>query len=314
MVRHNAKKLSFGIICRVAIHSALSATFCLVVVPASRPGNSDRGHKKVTLIFHARDQDNNLVNPSSVDVQVTERGRKLKLVDGPKSAGPLRVALLLDSNYHQRKVLTLERRTAAEMLLEFEKRDAKAVIVRYGTEIYPSGELTNDWARLKGFVDSTPIETDKHNETVLLYDAMKRAIESLGNEPATNAVVIFSEGNDRGSSIGWEKLARLAQRSHTACYVALFADHSFYGREVRHYGYRLVELAPRTGGQLWEVGANARQAHEIAQQLVMTLDSQGTIEVLVPNGGRADIFHSIKVASSGYHVIAQLGYFEAEAK
>jgi hypothetical protein len=51
------------------------------------------------------------------------------------------------------------------------------------------------------------------------YDAMKRAFEKLSDGPGTKAVVIFAEGNDHGSSIGWKSLTRLAHRAQIACYV-----------------------------------------------------------------------------------------------
>src|SRR5260370_31545299 len=108
---------------------------------------------------------------------------------------------------------------------------------------------------------------------------MKRAFEKLGDGPGTKAVVIFAEGNDHGSSIGWASLARLAQRGHIACYVVMFADHSFYGREVRHYGYYLVELAPKTGGRFWGVGDNPPKAHETPEPLILALDLPVLLEV-----------------------------------
>ncbi len=290
------------------ICTPLLATLCLAARQAS-PGKSDGGYKKIALIIRVSDQRGNPVAPSSVKViQVTEHGRKLQVVDGPKSAGPKQIALLIDSNFHQRKVLQLEQQTAVEMLSEFEKEKAQALVMGYGAEIHSSGELTDDFGSLKNFTSSLRVETDKRNETVLLYDGMKRAFEKLGDGPGTKAVVIFAEGNDHGSSIGWASLARLAQRGHIACYVVMFADHSFYGREVRHYGYYLVELAPKTGGRVWEVGDNPRKAHEATQQLALTLDSQDLIEVLVPDV-HANRFHPVKVTSPGYRVSAQTAYF-----
>ncbi len=288
----------------------LLAMPCLTV-PQANPGKSDGGYNKIALIIHVSDQRGNPVAPSSVkDIQVTEHGRKLQVVDDPKSAGPKQIALLLDSNFHQRNVLPLEQQAAVELLSEVEKEKAQALVMSYGAEIHSSGELTDDFRGLKNFTSSLRVETDKRNETVLLYDTMKRAIEKLGDGPGTKAVVTFAEGNDHGSSIGWKSLTRLAHRAHIACYVVLFADHTFYGREVRHYGYYLVELAPKTGGRLWEVGDNPRKAHEAAaQQLALTLDSQDLIEVLVPDV-HANRFHSVKVTSPGYQVSAQTGYFD----
>src|SRR5258708_32242577 len=96
---------------------------------------------------------------------------------------------------------------------------------------------------------------------------MKRAFEKLGDGPRTKAVVIFAEGNDHGSSIGWASLARLAQRGHITCYVVMFADHSFYGREGRHYGYYLVELAPKTGGRVFGVCGKPPKEPQTAAEL-----------------------------------------------
>jgi len=303
------KDRTLGTVVIATVCSSLLATLCMAVAENSKRGKSDGGQKKVALIIHAKDQRGNPVAPSSVkDIQVTEHGKKLQVVGGPNRAGPRQIALLLDSNFHQRKVLALEQQTAVELVSEFEREKAQALVMSYGAEIHSSAELTDDWAGLKNFTGSLQVETDKHNETVLLYDAMKRALEKLG-DGGTKAVVVFAEGNDHGSSIGWTSLARMAQRAHVACYVVLFADHSFYGREVRHYGYYLVELAPKSGGRLWEVGDNPRKAHETVKQVTALLESQGLIEVLVPDV-RRNRFHSLIVSSSGYRISAQTGYFD----
>jgi len=294
----------------VVICGPLLVTVCLAVAQTSNPRTADVGQEKVALIIHAADQVGNPVAPYLLkDVVVMGHGKKLQVVDGPKSAGPKRIALLLDSSFHQQKVLPLEQRTAVELLSKFETEKARALVMRYGAEIHSSGEFTDDFGSLKNFTSSLRVETDKRNETVLLYDTMKRAIEKLSDGPGTKAIVVFAEGNDHGSSIAWRSLARMAQRDHVACYVVLFADHSFYGREVRRYGYYLVELAPKTGGRLWEVGDNPRKAHETAQEVIPLLDSQGLIEVLVPDV-RSNRFHPVKVTSTGYQVSAQTGYFD----
>lgn len=292
------------------IYSPLLATLCFAVAQTASLGQGVGSQKKIALIIHLSDQRGNPVAPSSVkDLQVIEHGKRLQVVDGPKSAGPKQIALLLDSNFHQQEVLPLEQQTAVELLSKFEKEKAQAFVMSYGAEIHSSGELTDSWATLKGFTGLVRAETDKHNETVLLYDAMKRALEGLGDGPGTKAVVVFAEGNDHGSSVGWASLARLAQRKHIACYVVMFADHSFYGREVRHYGYYLVELTPKTGGRLWEVGENSRKAHEAAQQIALELDSQGLIEVLAPDV-HANRFHPVKIVFPGYQIKAQTGYYD----
>ena len=288
----------------------LLATFCVAVPQTSIPGTRGVGQKKIALIIHVADQAGNPVPPGSLkDIVALEHGKRLQIVDGPKSAGPAQIALLLDSNFHQQTVLPLEQQTAVDLLTQFQKEKAQALVMSFGAQIHSSGELTSDFAALQTFTGSLQVETDKRNETVLLYEAMKRAYEKLYEGSGTKVIIVLAEGNDRGSSIDWKSLVRLAQRAHIACYFVLFADHSFYGREVRHYGYYLVELAPKTGARLWEVGDSPRRAQETAQQLASALDSQGLIEVLVPDGHR-NRFHPVKVTSPGYRITAQTGYFD----
>jgi VWFA-related protein len=305
------KDRRFGTAVLAVFCGPLLATLCFSITRSSNSGKSDSGQEKVTLIIHVSDQHGTPIASNAVrDIQVIEHGKKLQVVDGPKSAGPKRIALLLDSNFHQQKVLPLEQQTALELLSEFRKEKAQAIVTSYGTEIHSSGNLTDDFEGLKTFTVSLRAETAKHDETVLLFDAMKRAFEKLDDGPGTKAVIVFAEGNDHGSTIGWGSLARLAQRAHIACYVVLFADHSFYGpKAIRRYGWDLAELAPKTGGRLWEVGNNPGKAREIAQRLALMLDGQAVIEVLVPEV-RLNRFHPLKVSSPDYRISAQTGYFD----
>jgi high affinity Mn2+ porin len=313
MLRLNARTLKdrrLGALIIAIIPAPLFATLCLAAPQTANSGTADGDHKKVALILHAADRAGNAVPPASLkDIVVMQDGKKLQIVDGPKSAGRQQIALLLDASFHQQKVFALEQQTAVEMLSAFEKNKAQALVMSYGAEIHSSGELTADLVSLHAFTGSLRVETGKRNQTVLLYEAMKRAYEKLYQGSGTKAVVVLAEGNDYGSSINWKTMAVLAQRAHIACYFVLFADHSFYGRELRHYGYYLVELAPRTGGTLWEVGDTPRKARQTSQQLIRMLDSQGLLEVLVPNV-HANRFHTVKVTSPGYRVTAQTGYFD----
>lgn len=275
-------------------------------------GADNNGLKRVRLVVHVTDKSGNPVPQASLkEIEVMEHGAKLQVVERPRGAGPKQVVLLLDSSFHQRKVLALEQQTALELLSQFEKEKAQASVMGYGAEIRSSGELTDYFGSLKSFTNSLQVETDKRNETVLLYDAMKRAFDKLSNGSGTKAVLIFAEGNDNGSSIGWKSLIRLAHRSHIACYAVLFADHSFYGTKgIRRYGWDLnFEVAPKTGGKLWEAGDSQRKARKITQQVIAALDSQDLIEVLVPDF-HTNRFHSVKVTSPAYRISAQTGYFD----
>src|SRR5262249_42895354 len=190
-----------------------------------------------------------------------------------------------------------------------EKDKARAFVMNYGAEIHNSGALTEDWDRLRNFNRSIEADLDKRNYAILLFDALKRAIDTLSDGPGTKAIVLFAEGNGYGNSVGWKTLVRLAEQKQIACYVVLFADHTFYGaKSIRHYGRDLVELVPKTGGKFWEAGRNSRKATEFAQKIVREIDSQSLLEV-APSGTRGDTFHPVNVTSRGRRLDAQAAYF-----
>lgn len=310
MVFHKPKNLATG---PMVAAVAIAWLWTVLQVGAAQPtkATSDRSSRKIVgLVVHAANRHGDVVPPNSLTgVEVTERGDKLQVVQGPEKDGLPRVALVLDANFHQRKVFRLERETAEALLSKFESKDAQGMVMSFGSRIHSSGALTDNWEALRTFNRSLDVETDEHNDIVLMFDSIRLAIEKLGDGPGTKAVILFAEGNDHGSSTGWQSLARLAQHNHTACYVVLFADHSFYGtKSIRRYGWDLVELSPQTGGKLWEAGNNSGKSTKITQEITRELNSQCLIEVLA-SPTPVDRFHVVRVTAAGYRLRAQTGYF-----
>jgi len=269
------------------------------------------GRRTVTLILHATDKNGNPVPPSSLQaLEVAEHGEVLQIVNGPTSAGPKQIAFIVDSNFHQKQVLELEKETTESLLSRFEKGNTRALVMNYGTGIHTSGALTDNSDSLRTFTRSIQADTDKRNPTILLFDALKQAMDTLDNVSGNKGIVLFAEGNGYGNSVQRKTLASLAQQNHIACYVVLFADHTFYGpKAIRHYGWDLVDLARKTGGKFWEAGSNARKAETIAGEVVREANSQAIIEV-VPSTSSDHAFHRIKMTALGRRLQAQTGYFD----
>lgn len=291
----------------------LGAEVAAMTAPAVRDITEDEngGPKGVVLIMHATDKNGNPVPPSSLQaVEVTEHGEKLQILSGPTIARPAQIAFVVDSNFHQKQVLQLEKETLEGLLSYFKKERAHALVMNYGTDIHTSGALTEDLDSLRAFTRSIHADTDKRNETILLFDALKEAIDAVREASGNKAIVVFAEGNGYGNSVRQQTLAFLAQKDHIACYVVLFADHSFYGtKAIRRYGWDLVDLAPKTGGKFWEAGSDARKTEKIVAEIVRETSSQAIIEV-VPSVSRAHAFHRICVTSSKRRLQAQTGYYD----
>jgi hypothetical protein len=273
--------------------------------------DENHGRETVTLIMHSIDANGNPVPPSSLKViEVTEHGEKLQIVSGPQSLGLEQIAFVVDSNFHQKDVLQLEKDTVENLLSRFENREVRAFVMNYGTGIQTSGALTGDLNSLRTFTRSVRADTDKRNETILLFDALKQAIDALSVGSGNKAIILFAEGNGYGNFVRPQTLAPLAQQKHIACYVVLFADHSCHGpKGILRYGWDLVDLAAKTGGKFWEVGNNHRKAERITDDIVRETSSQVMVEI-VPRVSRTHGFHRVKVSSSGRRLQAQTGYFD----
>lgn len=272
--------------------------------------DSDRGPEKVTLIVHLPKQMlQNARSGGMTELQVWEHGERLVIAEGPRSAGAKQIAIVLDANVHQKNVLPLEKQTAERLIRDFSDQEARGTVVTYGAQLRSSGRLTDDWSSLRTFNSEIAADTDKDSQSILMFDAIKKAIDTLGASSGTKAVVLLAEGNDAGSMVGWKSVAKLAEHNHTAVYVVLFADHTFYGvKGIRHYGWDLIELAPKTGGKFWEVGGNTEKAEKVIQEIELEVETQGLLDVIGHKGLR-DSFHSVKIKLSGRSVPAQTGYF-----
>lgn len=301
---------------RILLIGMISAALSTVVLDAhpwlSDSADADQAKTSVTLIIHL---DQPRVQPAahsaSPNIEVSEHKQALRITSGPNEGGPKQVVIVLDANVHQRAVVGLEKETAERLLGDLDVEKARGAILSYGAEIHASGELTDDFDGLKSFNRSIQADSDKRNRTILMFDAMKRAMEILGSGSGTKALVLFAEGNDGGSAEGWKTVARLAESNHVACYVVLFADHTFYGtKAIRHYGWDLVELTPKTGGKFWEAGSNTHKAQRSVAEIKSQIDSQMLLEVAVANPGSQGKFHAVKVTTSGHRVFAQSGYFD----
>jgi hypothetical protein len=266
--------------------------------------------KQVDLILHLRAKHDGVGGPIvRSDLQLSESGHNLQILGDPKSARPREVVFLVDSNFHQREVFPLEIQTVTEILQTFQKWGTQSSIVSYGSQIHTSGEPTDHFDELRQFAMSLQPENDPHKHQILLWDSLKLAFQTLANETETATVILLAEGNDEGSSIGWNELARIAQHSHITCYVILFADHSFRGtKSIRRYGWELAELAPKTGGQMLEVGKSRSRAQKAIEKVITVLDTSVLIQVVPVSDHKA--LHRIKITSSRYKVLSQAGYFD----
>jgi VWFA-related protein len=252
---------------------------------------------------------------------------------------PLTLGLLVDTSMSQRRVLDQERSASHDFLDQVLREDKdKAFIIHFDREVELLQDLTS--SRDKLYKALGLLETPQHNPDsgsdspdsggaggrrgghsggTLLYDAVYLASnELMTKQQGRKALIVLSDGVDRGSKETLGSAVEAAQRADTLVYSILFKDDEAYSRGGgfsfpggmggggmgRHGGGRypqeprpdgkkvLEQISKETGGELFEVSKKQTisQIYSSIQEELRNLYNLG----YTPD--KAD-------ASAGYHKI-----------
>ncbi len=330
------------------------AILCLLVV-----GTRMRGQEKVDLTVHVkvvnvpatvRDKHGNIVNNlAKDDFVLTEDGRPQTLrYFSQESSLPLTLGLLVDTSMSQRRVLGQERTASSSFIDQMLRPDKdKAFLIHFDHEVELDQDLTSSREKLRSALDSlqTPQFTQtsggnsqgqnpsgypgrqghhdgsSHGGGTLLYDAVYLASDELMKKQAgRKALIVLSDGDDRGSKETLLTTIETAQRADTIIYSILFKDdndRSFgggfgergmgghhgglgggrdqYPQEQRVDGKKILEQMSReTGGRLFEVSGK-QTVEKIYAQIEEDLRNQYSLGYTPDRTDPGEGFHKISV-------------------
>jgi VWFA-related protein len=155
---------------------------------------------------------------------------------------PITIGLLVDTSLSQRHVLSAERTASYDFLNQMlhQEKD-RACVIHFDHEVEMLQDLTSDHKKLEDSLKllETPDNDDSSSggggyghghghggAGTLLYDAVYLASnEVMKKQQGHKALVILTDGVDRGSKETLEDAIEAAQRSDTLVYTILFADH-----------------------------------------------------------------------------------------
>jgi VWFA-related protein len=153
---------------------------------------------------------------------------------------PITIGLLVDTSLSQRHVLTAERTASYDFLNQMlhQEKD-RACVIHFDHEVEMLQDLTSDHKKLEDSLKllQTPDTDDSssgggyghghgHGGGTLLYDAVYLASnEVMKKQQGHKALIILTDGVDRGSKETLEDAIEAAQRADTLVYSILFADH-----------------------------------------------------------------------------------------
>src|SRR5579884_1595832 len=168
---------------------------------------------------------------------------------------PLTLGLLVDTSLSQRRVLGAER-TASYVFFEKVLREDKdhAFVIHFDREVELLQDLTSSRQKLEKALQLLDVAEPegqgrwqrqgpgRHAGTTL-YDAILLASDELmKKQQGRKALILLTDGVDRGSKTSLTDSIQSAQRADTLVYSILFADNDF------QQGYRPGGYGGRHGG------------------------------------------------------------------
>jgi len=203
--------------------------------------------KVVTLPVTVRDKHGKIIqNLTKDDFALTEDGRPQSIrYFSQESNLPLTLGLLVDTSRSQSNVLDAERNASRsffdQMLVQ--PKD-KAFLIHFDREVELLQDLTSSREKLQAALEllKTPSDRDSSNDPndsddsrsgsrgshhggTQLYDAVFLASnELMKKQTGRKALIILTDGVDRGSKTYLESAIESAQRADTVVYSIYFAD------------------------------------------------------------------------------------------
>jgi VWFA-related protein len=266
---------------------------------------------------------------------------------------PLTLGLLVDTSMSQRRLIGQER-TASSTFFDRVLRVNKdlAFLIHFDWEVELLQDFTSSRQKLQSGLAllETPQPTQEQSADspgsrpgghrrgggTLLYDAVYLASnEMMMKQPGRKALVVLSDGVDRGSKKTLAGAVEAAQRADTLVYSILFKDEQTYGsrggfggpgmgRMGRHGGGPgrypqeappngkkiLEQLSKKTGGRLFEV-SKKQPIEQIYDHIEEELRNQYNLGYTPDRPNPGPGYHKITLTTKEKHLIVQArdGYY-----
>ncbi len=307
--------------------------------------------KTVSVLATVRDKHGKIIpNLTKDDFQLDEDGRPQTINYFAHESGlPLRLGLLVDTSLSQRKVLDQERSASYSFLDQLLRQDKDlAFVIHFDHEVELLQDFTPSRPKLQAALQklsTPPFEGSGGSNSgggsggggsgggrggrgrgsrgggTLLYDAIFLASDELmSKQQGRKALIILSDGVDRGSKETLAEAIATAQRADTIVYSILFADEeegsrpggfrmggpmgggrggrgggSRYPRqEERPDGKKILEqISKETGGRLFKV-SKKDTVDKIYAEIQEDLRNQYSL-AYTPDKGNTVGYHKIQL-------------------
>jgi VWFA-related protein len=319
--------------------------------------------KMVSLLATVRDKHGHLVNTlTKDDFAVEQDGHAQKITYFAQESNlPLTLGLLVDTSMSQRRVLDQERSASHDFLEKVLREDKdKAFVIHFDYQVELLQDLTSSRQKLDASLEH--LGEPEFAQTgggsnggggggggsrgrggggTLLYDSVYLASnEIMKKQQGRKAIIVLTDGVDRGSKETLQDAIETAQRADTVVYSILFADKEEYGngggygggrhgggggmggggmgggghrypQESRPDGKKVLEqMSKETGGRFFEV-SKKEPIDQIYADINEELRSQYGLGYVPDKADTAPGYHKIHLSVKPKDLVVQTreGYY-----
>ncbi|HEX4134408.1 MAG TPA: VWA domain-containing protein [Bryobacteraceae bacterium] len=240
---------------------------------------------------------------------------------------PLTIGLLVDVSGSQRNLIEIERRAASAFFSGVLRKKDVAFLISFGADSELLQDITGSPRILQdglnhlklnaGFsgINSGPVPTLNKQRGTVLYDAVYLAAnDMLAKEVGRKAIVLITDGQDEGSTLGEKAAIEAAQKADAIIYGILYVDRAGYGFGGFGGGYSgegvLKQMAEETGGRMMQVDRR-NTLDSIFDQIQQEMRTQYAIGYTPTNGKKDGSFRKIDLKTSNKDLKVQVrkGYY-----
>jgi hypothetical protein len=189
------------------------------------------------------------------------------------------VVVLVDTNPHQKKVLSVELSLAEGVMQKLNQPGNVFTVITFGMKA-PSllkSAVPAD-AAIVAIRDVTVEQTTEKYFSVRFYDALNLAINQFTDDPRSKSLLLISEGNDYFPRKTFKETVAGAQQLRFTCNAAMVADHTLYGTKgIQRYGFDLRRFVGKTHGRYVEVGGKAKKVPRSVDRLSESILNQDRV-------------------------------------
>lgn len=249
---------------------AIACTLLLAGMAHAESRHSSRGDAAtaaavLSVVASRQDKKTDLIRPDNLNLY--ENGIEQKIKNFSYDPSPSKIVILIDNSQTLQISVEAMKKAVMEFAYEIFEGD-QLFVLAYDTHAEIIQEWTDDAKKLE-----VSLGTLRKKGNPYLFDAIKSSIKEvlLPLMPGTHktAVVLISDGLDRGSRTPYDKMLNELQELNITVYSLQIPDRSggAYRRDQPKAKVIMNQLAEETGGQVFPFDEAATAAKFICDEL-----------------------------------------------